>query len=237
MNGLTLNDSSSYITLREQVLVFIHSLWLLITKRGLWSIIYQKFQGFPFGKYQKGAMFLESSCLEDQQNRFDQQPTFHKRQGEKRKAKKTECTAREKTAPINTGTEGNFTIKRLMENACILREDTSESTISRFLNREGYYYLQARKKGLLKKIDLKNRRIFARKMKNEYPRHVWTHDVAFYLDGTAFAYKRNPLDQALAPKARVWWRRSEGLALGCTAKGRKTGTGGSNGKINGGCQF
>ena len=40
-----------------------------------------------------------------------------------------------------------------MENACILREDTSESTISRFLYREGYYYLQAR--GLLKKIDLK----------------------------------------------------------------------------------
>ena len=75
----------------------------------------------------------------------------------------------------------------------------------------------------MKKIDRKNRTIFARKM-NEYPRHVWTHDVAFYLDGTAFAYKRNPLDQALAPKARVWRKRSEGLALGCTAKGRKTGT-------------
>ena len=113
-----------------------------------------------------------------------------------------------------------------MENVCILREDVSERTISRFLNRDGYYYLQARKKRLLKKIDLKNTRIFARKMKNEYPRHVWTHDVAFYLDGTAFAYKRNPLDQALAPKARVWPRRSEGLALECTAKGRKTGTGG-----------
>ena len=45
--------------------------------------------------------------------------------------------------------EGNFTIKRLMENSCISRNDVSESTISRFLNREGYYYLQARKKGLL----------------------------------------------------------------------------------------
>ena len=119
--------------------------------------------------------------------------------------------------------EGNFTIKRLMENACISTQDISESTISRFLKREGYYYLQARKKGLLKKIDLKNRRIFARKIKNEYPRHVCrTHDIAFYLDGTAFAYKRNPLDQALALKARVWRKRSEGLALGCTAKGRKT---------------
>ena len=60
--------------------------------------------------------------------------------------------------------EGNFTIKRLMENACISTEDISESTISRFLKGQGYYYLQARKKGLLKKIDLKKRRIFARKM-------------------------------------------------------------------------
>ena len=51
---------------------------------------------------------------------------------------------------------------------------------------------------------------------------MWTHDVAFYLDGTAFTYKRNPLDQALAPKARVWRKQSEGLALGYTAKGRKT---------------
>ena len=89
----------------------------------------------------------------------------------------------------------------------------------------------------MKKIDRKNRTIFARKMKNEYPRHVWTHDVAFYLDGTAFAYKRNPLDQALAPKARVWRKRSEGLALGCTAKGRKTGTGGRMVKLMDGYQF
>ena len=86
--------------------------------------------------------------------------------------------------------------------------------------------MQARKKGFLKKIDLKNRRVFARKMKNEFPRHVWTNDIAFYLDETAFAYKRNPLDQALAPKGRVRRKRSEGLAPGSTAKGRKTGTGG-----------
>jgi hypothetical protein len=48
-----------------------------------------------------------------------------------------------------------------------------------------------------------------------------------YLDGTGFAYKRNPLNQALAPKGRVWRKRSEGLTPGCTAKGQKTGTGGS----------
>jgi hypothetical protein len=113
-----------------------------------------------------------------------------------------------------------------MENACICRKDVSESTISRFLNKEGYYYLQARKKGFLTKADMKKRRSFARRMQNEYSHDVWTQDIAFYLDGTGFAYKRNPLDQALAPKGRVWRKRSEGLTPGCTAKGQKTGTGG-----------
>ena len=61
-------------------------------------------------------------------------------------------------------------------------------------------------------------------MKDEYPRHAWTHNVAFYHDGTAFAYKTTPQDQALAPKARVWRNQSEGLASGFTAKGRKTST-------------
>ena len=88
-----------------------------------------------------------------------------------------------------------------MENACICRKDVSESTISRFLNKEGYYYLQARKKGLLTKADMKKRRLFARKMQKEYYQENWTEDIAFYLDGTGSAYKRNPLDQALAPKA------------------------------------
>ncbi len=55
--------------------------------------------------------------------------------------------------------EGNFTITRLMENSFISRNDVSESTISRFLNREGYYYIQAHKKGLLTKTDVKKHRI------------------------------------------------------------------------------
>ena len=39
------------------------------------------------------------------------------------------------------------------------------------------------------------------------------------------------LDQALAPKGRVWQKRSEGLAPECTAKGQKTHWG-ANGEIN-----
>lgn len=127
--------------------------------------------------------------------------------------------------------EGYFTIKRLMENAGISRREVSESTISRFLNKKGYYYLQARKKGLLTKADMKKRRVFSRKMREDFSTDVWTKEIAFYLDGTAFAYKRNPLDQARAPRARVWRKKSEGLDLGCTTKGRKTGTGGKTVKL------
>ena len=38
-------------------------------------------------------------------------------------------------------------------------------------------------------------------------------------------YKGNPLDQAFAPKASVWNKRSEGLTPGCAAKGQKTESG------------
>ena len=73
---------------------------------------------------------------------------------------------------------------------------------------------------------MKKRRFLTRRMQKEYSHDVWTQDIVFYLDGTGFAYKRNPLDQAFAPKARVWDKRSEGLTPGCTAKGQKTESGG-----------
>ena len=49
----------------------------------------------------------------------------------------------------------------------------------------------------------------------------WSSDISFYFDGTGFLYKRNPLEQDLAPGAREWRMRSEGLTVGCTAKGKK----------------
>jgi len=67
---------------------------------------------------------------------------------------------------------------------------------------------------------------FAKYMKANYSQEIWTEGIAFYLDGTGFTYKRNPLDQAGAPKVRVWRKKSEGLAPGCIAKGHKEGTGG-----------
>ncbi|KXJ05130.1 hypothetical protein AC249_AIPGENE19522 [Exaiptasia diaphana] len=122
--------------------------------------------------------------------------------------------------------EGHFTLKRLMCKASIDKSDVSESTVGRFLHREGYHYLQARKKGLITRTDMQKRRAFANKMQRQFNADVWTKDIAFYLDGTALAYKTNPLDQARAPKGRIWRKKSEGMDYGCTAKGKKTGTGG-----------
>ena len=45
-----------------------------------------------------------------------------------------------------------------------------------------------------------------------------------YVDGKGFAWKKNPLDQARAPKARIWRKSNEGLEFGCTAKAGKAGT-------------
>ena len=67
---------------------------------------------------------------------------------------------------------------------------------------------------------------FTRKNQENYPPTVWAETVAFYLYGLSFVYKTNPMDQARAPKGRVWRKISEGLKQGCLAKGSKAGMGG-----------
>ena len=121
-------------------------------------------------------------------------------------------------------TEGPFSCKRLMEFSGV--HNVSERTVRRYLNRNGFYFLQARKKGLMTETDFKKRTRFAKNIRNNYPRNVFTDRVAFYLDGTGFAFKTNPMDQARAPRSRIWRRKSEGLDAGCTAKGAKVGSGG-----------
>ena len=121
--------------------------------------------------------------------------------------------------------QGNFTAKHIMEEAGIRESEISVRSVTRYLNEHGYFYLQVRKKALMRKDDLKKRLDFATYCKNNYPANFWTDHVSFYLDGTGFAYKTNPLDQAKAPKGRTWRKKSEGLELGCTGKGHKEGTG------------
>ena len=128
--------------------------------------------------------------------------------------------------PVLREEEGNFCTKRLMQRAGLSKKKVSDRTVRRCLNENGYYYLQARKKGLMTKKDQRKRRIFAKQVQGNYSADVWISKVAFYLDGVSLFYKRNPADQARAPKGRIWREKCEGLSLGCTAKGSKEGSGG-----------
>ena len=148
--------------------------------------------------------------------------TFVRRQGQKEKQKggrPRKLSNRDKRALIRAllwlrENEGRYTIKRVMEQAGFTEAHLSERSVSRYLNSQGYFSLQARKKGLMSRMDLKKRLAFAKKMSREYARFVWTNEVCFYLDGTSFEFKTNPLSQARAPKGRVWRKKSEGMLLG-----------------------
>ena len=115
------------------------------------------------------------------------------------------------------------TVKRLVTYSGLSLQTASIRTNSRFLNEMGFWFLQARKKDLLKESD---RLQYARKMaryERDFP-GFWTDEVAFYLDGVSFVYKTNPMSTAMAPKARVWRQKSEGLHV--TSKGSKDLAGG-----------
>ena len=120
----------------------------------------------------------------------------------------------------------SFSIRELMLESGIKCNTISGRTVIRFLHKHKYFLLQTRNKGLMTKKDLRRRVAFAKEMESRYNPNVWTEGVAFYSDGTAFAFKTNPLDQAKAPKGRIWRKLGEGLTSGCTSKGRKEGTGG-----------
>ena len=117
----------------------------------------------------------------------------------------------------------NWTVNHLMQLADV--SHVHRCTVSRVLNRNGYWSLQARKKGLLSQKDKKGRVKFAREMlKRDDSYSYWISGISFYLDAVGFVYKRNPREQAAAPSGRCWRKKGEGLAQ--TAKGSACGTGG-----------
>ena len=119
--------------------------------------------------------------------------------------------------------EGWFSSSRLAVEAGVARK-VHTRTVRLFLNKSGFYYLQARKKGWLTAGDIQKRFEFAKMLRRyRLSFNFWTRGIAFYLDGKGFAWKSNPLDQARAPRARIWRKRNEGLELGCTAKAGKAG--------------
>lgn len=120
-------------------------------------------------------------------------------------------------------TEGHFTSKRIQLDSATTH--VCNKTIRNCLNRNGYYYLRSRKKGLLTREDLRNRMRYCRKVKRmKLEKDFWTRQISIYVDGKGFQYKKNPKDMARAPKAREWRKKSEGLNYGCVAKGSKEGT-------------
>ena len=94
------------------------------------------------------------------------------------------------------------------------------------LNKYGYHYRQAKRKGLLTENDLKLCMKFAKDIKKYYDNGLWSSEIYFYLDAKHFINKTNPIDQAKAPKILVWRKKNEGLIKGCTSEGNKTGHGG-----------
>ena len=68
--------------------------------------------------------------------------------------------------------EGNFSCQRIMQEAGTSVKDVSVRTVSRFLNSQGYYYLQAHKKGVLTVTDMKKRLKFARRMRKDWSRRL-----------------------------------------------------------------
>ena len=105
--------------------------------------------------------------------------------------------------------EGSFSSGRLMERTGI--HHVSDQTVNRLQNRNGYFFLQEHKKGLMSQSDKDKRVTLARRMQADYPLNVWKDSIAFYLDGVLLVYKTNPMDQARTPKGRVWRKKSEGL--------------------------
>lgn len=100
-------------------------------------------------------------------------------------------------------------------------------TVRRVLNNSDFHWLQARKKGLMTVTDLSKRLKFVRFMNKVHSEaNFFLNKIAFYLDGVSFVHKTRPMDQALAPRGRIWRKASEGLDYGCTAKGSSSLSGG-----------
>lgn len=132
---------------------------------------------------------------------------------------------------IRSNSGGNFSSKKIALEAGI-PSTVSNRTVRRALNKSQFHWLQARKKGLMTVKDYSKRITFARMITRDYPADdLWKDKIAFYFDGVSFIHKTRPLDQALAPRGRVWRMRCEGLDHGCTAKGSSCLSGGRRVKV------
>lgn len=123
--------------------------------------------------------------------------------------------------------DGSFVSSRIQDVSATV--NVSNRTVRRELNRQGYKYTRTRRKGVLRRPDLKKRMQFCRKVKDEkLGLHFWMRGIAFYMDGVGFEYKRAPKEAARTPSAMEWMKEGETLNFGCTAKGKKEGVNNAN---------
>ena len=88
----------------------------------------------------------------------------------------------------------SFAIKRLRVSA-IVRKDVSDETVRFILRGAGYRFLHSRKKGLLKRNDLKNRHKFPCKVTKMLTDKFWEEGISFYIVAAGFQHKYNPHDE------------------------------------------
>ena len=91
--------------------------------------------------------------------------------------------------------EGSISCSQIMAESGVDLSNISIWTARRALNRLGYHFLVARKKGLLSDNDLLRRLKFAKLMKHTKLNSFWTDTVCFYLDGVSFVHKYNPYSE------------------------------------------
>ena len=94
--------------------------------------------------------------------------------------------------------EGQFNSKRVGTEAG-LDGKVNNRTVRRCMNRKGYHYLNARKKGQLSKDDEKRRLAWAKeKVREKVTQDFWSYGVSMYMDAVGFVYKQNAFNQARA---------------------------------------
>ena len=129
-----------------------------------------------------------------------------------RPKKLTDRDRRKLIRTINTirNKDTNFTVQRLLAQSGPLSCEISYRTIYREVKAAGFHFLPVRKKGVVTNGD-RSKKAFARECKKllSTSPNFFTRSIAFYLDGVSFVHKTRPLSNALAPRGRVWRKRSE----------------------------
>ena len=107
----------------------------------------------------------------------------------------------------------NFTWGKLVEACGLYTGQVSNGTVRRVLNKYGFGYRQRRKKRVLSSNDIVCRYRFAKTIRKERSRDVWTSKVKFLLRRSEFLWQKKPCGSGKSPaseygglKRRVWHR-------------------------------